>query len=161
MSQLLTGHARSVRVFVAALLLAAAGCRSTPSPDKPSASLRGGELTASIRTEPRNFARFGPPESTTYLVALLTHAGLIRIDRVTDDERQTARDIIVAGAAFALFLAVMGLWTSATYTFRVKELNKYQRQIDPAVSQALQGMEPATISALLARCEVPQSHNLR
>ncbi|HUK32841.1 MAG TPA: ABC transporter substrate-binding protein [Vicinamibacterales bacterium] len=46
---------------------------------------RGGELTASIRTEPRNFTRLGPREPTTDLVALLLHGGLIRINRVTDD----------------------------------------------------------------------------
>jgi len=78
-----------VRLFVAALLLLAAGCRSSTSSDssfnKGSASTRGGELTASIRTEPRNFARLGPREATTDLVATLTQASLIRINRVTDD----------------------------------------------------------------------------
>ncbi len=39
----------------------------------------------SIRTEPRNFARFGAREGTTELVALLMQAGLVRINRVTDE----------------------------------------------------------------------------
>src|SRR5476651_2283519 len=84
MSQLLTGHARSVRVFVAALLFATAGCRSTSEHNTVPDS-RGGELRVSIRTEPRNFARFGPREGTTELIALLTQAGLVRINRVTDE----------------------------------------------------------------------------
>ena len=74
-----------MRLSIAALVLLAAGCGQSPTSNKGSASPSGGELTASIRTEPRNFARFGPPETTTYLVALLTQAGLIRINRVTDD----------------------------------------------------------------------------
>ena len=61
-----------------AIVLALAGCRATPAPS-------GGELTASIRTEPRNFSRLGPREPTTDVVSLLLHAGLIRINRVTDD----------------------------------------------------------------------------
>ncbi len=39
----------------------------------------------SIRTEPRNFARFGQAEATTDVVALLLHARLVRINRVTDE----------------------------------------------------------------------------
>jgi peptide/nickel transport system substrate-binding protein len=86
MGQLLTGQARSVRLFAAACLVAASlACRAAPSGRTDPGPTRGGELTASIRTEPRNFARFGPPEATTDLVALLLHAGLIRINRVTDD----------------------------------------------------------------------------
>ena len=45
----------------------------------------GGELTVSIRTEPRNFGRFGPRESTTDLVNSLLHASLVRINRQSDD----------------------------------------------------------------------------
>jgi peptide/nickel transport system substrate-binding protein len=39
----------------------------------------------SIRTEPRNFGRFGPRESTTDLVNSLLHASLVRINRQSDD----------------------------------------------------------------------------
>jgi len=86
MGQLLTGQARSVRFFAAWCLVAASlGCRATPPSGAAATATRSGELTASIRTEPRNFARFGAPESTTDLVALLLHATLIRINRVTDD----------------------------------------------------------------------------
>ncbi len=85
MSQLLAGHTRAVRLFVAAALLSALGCRATPTSNKGSAAPTGGDLVATVRTEPRNFARFGARESTTDLVALLLHAGLVRINRVTDE----------------------------------------------------------------------------
>ena len=88
--RILTGLSRALRVFAANRLaglhcicvaaIAIAACRST-TPTTAS----GGELVASIRTEPRNFARFGPPESTTDVVALLLHAGLIRINRISDE----------------------------------------------------------------------------
>jgi peptide/nickel transport system substrate-binding protein len=86
MGQLLTGQARSVHLFAAWCLVAASlACRATSPGGTATATTRGGELTASIRTEPRNFARFGAPEATTDLVSLLLHATLIRINRVTDD----------------------------------------------------------------------------
>src|SRR5438105_6157558 len=86
MSQLLTGHSRSMHLFVAALLLAAAGCRATPTSNKGSGSPAGGELLVSVRTEPRNFTRLiDTREETTDLVALLIHAGLVRINRDTDE----------------------------------------------------------------------------
>jgi peptide/nickel transport system substrate-binding protein len=84
-SQLLTGHSRSIRLFVATLLVAGAGCRATPTSNKGSAAQSGGELRVSIRTEPRNFTRLEAREETTDLVALLIHASLIRINRTTDE----------------------------------------------------------------------------
>ena len=74
-----------MRVFVAALLLAAAACRSTPPPGTSKNVLRGGELTVSIRTEPRNFARFGARDGNTELFALLTQGGLVRINHASDE----------------------------------------------------------------------------
>src|SRR5438045_155174 len=88
MSQILTGHTRSVRLFGAALAVAAVaavGCRATPTSNKGSGSPLGGELVVSVRTEPRNFSRLGRRVDTTDLVALLIHASLIRINRVTDE----------------------------------------------------------------------------
>lgn len=80
----MTGLARAIRLFAAATVVLVAACRSGPS-DNPATSPKGGEIIASIRTEPRNFARLGPRESTTDLVALFLHAGLVRINRMTDD----------------------------------------------------------------------------
>jgi peptide/nickel transport system substrate-binding protein len=83
-SQLLTGHSRAVRGFVAAgLLVAAFGCRATPTSINSGAT--GRELLAAVRTEPRNFTRLTAREETTDLVALLIHATLVRINRVTDE----------------------------------------------------------------------------
>src|SRR5436190_14414789 len=47
--QLLTRHSRSIRLFVAALLLAVSGCRATPTSNNGS-TVRG--CLASVRTEP-------------------------------------------------------------------------------------------------------------
>ncbi len=80
----MTGHSGAVRLFVAVALAAAFGCRAAPT-SNGSAAGRPGELLVSIRTEPRNFTRLEAREETTDLVALLIHAGLIRINRVTDD----------------------------------------------------------------------------
>jgi peptide/nickel transport system substrate-binding protein len=44
-----------------------------------------GELVVSIRTEPRSFNRLVARDTSTDLVALLTHAKLVRINRVTDE----------------------------------------------------------------------------
>jgi len=73
-----------MRLFVAVLLLAA-GCGPSTTSNKGSASPTGGELLVSVHTEPRNFGRFDPRETSTDLVALLIHASLIRINHVTDD----------------------------------------------------------------------------
>lgn len=82
MGQLLTGQSRSIRLLVAALCLIVGACRATPTPNKgPGAR----ELLVSVRTEPRNFTRLETREETTDLVALLIHAGLVRINRTTDD----------------------------------------------------------------------------
>ena len=82
MGQLLTRQLRSIRFVVAALSLALAGCRAAPSSNKGS---NAHELLVSVRTEPRNFTRLGAREEATDLVALLLHAGLVRINRTTDE----------------------------------------------------------------------------
>jgi hypothetical protein len=50
---------------------------------------------------------------------------LAAADRVSDEERTTARDIILVGAAAAVALGVAGLFKSATYSYRARELRKY------------------------------------
>ena len=72
---------------------------------------------------------------------------LATTDRVGDDERQVARDIIVAGAAVAAIIAGVGLFQMTTYSQRARVLNDYK--IDPEVSSALQGMTPTDIDAKL------------
>src|SRR5437867_12264272 len=75
--------------IVAAVLAASAAggaCRSkqsTPSTvkatTKDGAPQRGGNLVASIRTEPGSFNRYVNRDSGAELVSLLTHAKLVRI----------------------------------------------------------------------------------
>lgn len=64
-------------------------------------------------------------------------------DRVTDEERRTARDILIAGAAFALLFAGLGLYHSAAYAYRARELRQYK--IDPDAAAGLSGMAPNAI----------------
>src|SRR5207248_106950 len=58
----------------------------------------GGELVASIRTEPRTFNRLAARDSSTDLVATLTQARLVRINKQTQEvepwlaQRWTASD---------------------------------------------------------------------
>lgn len=69
-------------------------------------------------------------------------------DRVTDEETQAARDIIVGGAALAAAIALMGLWSQVNYTMRARELKQYS--VDPKVKAALQGMDATAIEKKLA-----------
>ena len=52
-------------------------------PDAP--IVRGGTLVASMRSEPRSFNRLVSRHSSTELVALLSHARLIRVNRATQE----------------------------------------------------------------------------
>jgi len=72
---------------------------------------------------------------------------LAAMDRVTDEERQTARDIILLGAAAATALGVMGLIKSGTYELRARELRKYPLAAD--VKKIIGGKTPAQIDSQL------------
>jgi len=67
-----------------AVAAGAAGCRRTPPADERAAPARGGELVASLRSEPEHYNRYFSPRAATEIVALLTHARLVHIDRVED-----------------------------------------------------------------------------
>ncbi len=69
--------------------------------------------------------------------------------RVTDEERQSARDILLAGVVAALFFAGAGLWKSATYTYKAQELHRYQKKLDPVIALSLAGLTPPAIDALI------------
>jgi peptide/nickel transport system substrate-binding protein len=58
--------------------------RSAPI-ESPSGPTRGGDLTVSIRSDPQTFSWYTRHDSSTYIVVLLSQAGLIRVNRVTDE----------------------------------------------------------------------------
>jgi peptide/nickel transport system substrate-binding protein len=83
---------RRLRSFIA--LAAAAFLLSACRPDNGSTSgapgksavtplVRGGEIVASVRSEPRSFNRLAARDTTTDLVSELTQAKLVRINKVT------------------------------------------------------------------------------
>jgi peptide/nickel transport system substrate-binding protein len=89
--QLLTGHTRRLRSFIALSVAAvlAAACRTdtgstSGAAEKPaSAIVRGGEIVASVRSEPRTFNRLTARDTTSDLVSELTQAKLVRINKIT------------------------------------------------------------------------------
>jgi hypothetical protein len=68
-------------------------------------------------------------------------------DRVGEDERQVARDIIIVGMAIAAVIASVGIFQAMGYNSRAKELNNYM--VAPDVKAALQGLQPIEIEQKL------------
>ena len=68
-------------------------------------------------------------------------------DRVSDEERQTARDVILIGGAAAIVLGCMGIFKSVTYTYRARELRKYPLAQD--VKKVIGGKTNAQIDSQL------------
>jgi len=91
LGQFLAASKCSRFVCSAILPLAAYGLACGPSSRPPALSSPagvarpGGELVASIRTEPRSFNRLAARDSSTDLVATLTQARLVRINKQTQD----------------------------------------------------------------------------
>src|SRR5215211_3096115 len=89
MGQLLTGQLRRCATSCAAIALlagAAAACRGAAPAGQRAASQaipRGGELVASVRTDPKSFNRHAGSDSTTVTVSSLLHAKLVRINHAT------------------------------------------------------------------------------
>lgn len=71
-------------LFIGVLLLFGAGCRKAPAPATSSGPVRGGELVASLRSEPGNYNRYFDSSAAADVVALLTQARLVRVNRATD-----------------------------------------------------------------------------
>jgi peptide/nickel transport system substrate-binding protein len=91
MSQLLTGQSRPAALFFACALAGAlCACRSSKPPEPAATTAvasgtipRGGELTVSVRSEPKSFNRHVARDSTTILVSKLTQDRLVRINQAT------------------------------------------------------------------------------
>ncbi len=74
--------------MIAAVLCAAltGACRRAANgPASAGTVARGGELVASVHTDPRSFNRLVTRDSTSDLVATLIHARLVHLNRVTQD----------------------------------------------------------------------------
>src|SRR5687767_12469851 len=74
---------RSRRALLLLIATVASAC-ATPKPDG-GAPTRGGEVVASLRSEPGNYNRYFEATAPADLVSMLTHARLVRVNRVTDD----------------------------------------------------------------------------
>ena len=76
------------RAVVAAALAMLAACRSQQPASVPrsaaASAAYGGTIVASIRAEPRSFNRYNSRDRTSTIIAALTHASLVRIDRTSD-----------------------------------------------------------------------------
>ena len=67
---------------------AGVGCRQPPeAPRKAVSGNTGGTLVASLRSEPRGYNRYVDPTAAGDVVAVLTQARLVEIDRTTDELR--------------------------------------------------------------------------
>ena len=67
------------------VLLLLAGCRGAPATIADSPPRRGGELVASLRSEPTNYNRYFDASAAAEVMALLTQARLVRVNRATDE----------------------------------------------------------------------------
>jgi peptide/nickel transport system substrate-binding protein len=85
-----TRTALAAVLFVAVAATAAwwfIGRRADPlaTPAGETRPARGGDLVASLRSEPRNYNRYFEASAAADLVALLTQARLVRVNRATDE----------------------------------------------------------------------------
>ena len=85
----LAASSRLLLAVAFATVAAAPACTRSNQPTSSSTAgsppARGGELVASQRTEPGNYNRYFETTAAAELVALLTHAKLVRVNRATDE----------------------------------------------------------------------------
>ncbi|MDE2489693.1 MAG: pilus assembly protein PilM [Elusimicrobia bacterium] len=74
-------------------------------------------------------------------------------ERVTEDELRTARDIILAGGALAALLCVLGLWKSASYSYRARALYSYRAKVSAGAKSTLGGKNEADMQTILQRMQ--------
>ena len=81
--------ARHLTAALLAATLCLAACDRSPAPPAPAGAgpVRGGSLTASVRSEPLTFNRYAPNGNQAAVDALtkLTHASLVRVNRVNGE----------------------------------------------------------------------------
>ena len=71
-------------LLLAIVLLTGVACRRQPAPAPGGETVNGGELIASLRSEPANYNRYFDASAAADVVALLTQARLVRVNRATD-----------------------------------------------------------------------------
>jgi peptide/nickel transport system substrate-binding protein len=82
-----TSTCLAVVLVLSLAIIPVAACRRSPSETDRGAErlpARGGELVASLRSEPANYSRYFEATAPVDLFSLLTQATLVRVDRVTD-----------------------------------------------------------------------------
>lgn len=96
--------------YVSAILIANFAISAcTNSVSRQTSETSGGTIVATLRAEPRSFNRFASPQAAVNVITLLTHATLVRVNRVTGAlEPRLARE-----------------WTSSadglTWTFKLRD----------------------------------------
>jgi peptide/nickel transport system substrate-binding protein len=173
LGQLLTRHTRIVTRFfaVAAIAGLAAACqpRSGNNPAPSARAGRGGEAIATIRTEPRSFNRLAARDSSSDLVATLTHAKLVRINRLTQDvepwlaERWTAD---ASGRRYTLALRPDVAFSDGqpftaddvVFTFQAVYDPKAQASLADAVKVAEKPLEVAAVDAHTVTITFPSAY---
>ena len=70
-----------------------------------------------------------------------------QIGRVSDEERRTARDILVLAAAASVFFATVGIYRSLTYNYRARELDKYK--VDPQIEAVFRNKTQPQIDVMM------------
>ena len=121
----------ALSVAVALLgFLTAAGCSSKTASDSATTSAgtrdvpRGGELLASVRSEPRSFNRHAARDSTTALVTTLTQAKLVRVNQATQAvEPQLAESWTASGDGRRVTMALKrGIFFSDGHPFAADDV---------------------------------------
>jgi peptide/nickel transport system substrate-binding protein len=133
------------------------GTRETPI-------ARGGELIASVRSEPTTYSRYAPAggRAATDLLTLLTHAPLVRINRASDElepwlaESWTASD---DGVTYTVRLREGVTFSDGQPFTSADVLFSFRAAYDPALKSALQSSlmvkgKPLAVSAHDARTVV-------
>jgi len=87
--------------------------------------------------------------ASAFSLAPTAAVDLAASDRITEEERHVARDIMAIGAVLAFLFGVSGLFKMATYSFRAQELHRYERKVDPDVRDSIGTLDPVSIEAML------------
>src|SRR4029079_11162217 len=145
------------RLALGILLLSAACNRAPAAKPADAGPARGGSLTATLRSEPSTFNRFGPGgnQAAPDAVTRLTHASLVRLNRATGEYEPWLAEKWTAspdGCTFTVTLRDGVMFsdgvplTSADVVFTFKAL--YDPKVDsPLASGVMVQGKPLQVSA--------------